>query len=94
MKRLVLGALALTAAAWTAPVRAADLQYAPRPAYTVNQPLNSFSWAGPYLGGNLGYDWGSVSNNPTKPSGFSAGGRRATIGRPGRGCSASRAIWR
>jgi outer membrane immunogenic protein len=54
-------------------VRAADLSYAPRPAYTVNQPLNSFSWAGPYLGGNLGYEWGSVSNNPTKPSGFVGG---------------------
>jgi outer membrane immunogenic protein len=76
MKRLVLGALALTAAVWASPVRAADLHYAPRPAYTVNQPLNSFSWAGPYLGGNLGYDWGSVSNNPTKPSGF-AGGAQA-----------------
>jgi outer membrane immunogenic protein len=73
MKRFVLGALALIAASWAAPVRAADLPYAPRPAYTVNQPLNSFSWAGPYLGGNLGYDWGSVSNNPTKPSGFVGG---------------------
>jgi outer membrane immunogenic protein len=73
MKRLVLGILALTAAGWAAPVRAADLSYAPRPAYTVNQPLNSFSWAGPYLGGNLGYEWGSVSNNPTKPSGFVGG---------------------
>jgi outer membrane immunogenic protein len=73
MKRFVLGVLALTAAGWAAPVRAADLSYAPRPAYTVNQPLNSFSWAGPYLGGNLGYDWGSVSNNPTKPSGFVGG---------------------
>jgi outer membrane immunogenic protein len=73
MKRFVLGILALTAAGWAAPVRAADLSYAPRPAYTVNQPLNSFSWAGPYLGGNLGYDWGSVSNNPTKPSGFVGG---------------------
>ena len=44
-----------------------------RRAYTVNQPLNAYSWAGPYLGGNLGYSWGSVSNNPTKPSGFSGG---------------------
>jgi outer membrane immunogenic protein len=73
MKRFVLGAFALTAAGWTAPSRAADLPYAPRPAYTVNQPLNLFSWAGPYLGGNLGYDWGTVSNNPTKPSGFVGG---------------------
>ena len=41
--------------------------------YTVNQPLNAFSWAGPYLGGNLGYQWGSVSNNATKPSGIAGG---------------------
>jgi outer membrane immunogenic protein len=73
MKRFVLGAVALTVAGSAAPLQAADLPYAPRPAYTVNQPLNIFSWAGPYLGGNLGYDWGSVSNNPTKPSGFSGG---------------------
>jgi outer membrane immunogenic protein len=33
----------------------------------------SFSWAGPYLGGNLGYAWGSVDNNATKPSGFVGG---------------------
>jgi outer membrane immunogenic protein len=44
-----------------------------RPPYTVNQPLNAYSWAGPYLGGNLGYAWGSVDNNPTKPSGFAGG---------------------
>jgi outer membrane immunogenic protein len=73
MKRLVLGAFALSAAGWSVPVRAADLPYAPRPSYTVNQPLNFYSWAGPYLGGNLGYDWGTVSNNPTKPSGFVGG---------------------
>jgi len=71
MKRFVVGAVTLTAAGLgAAPVAAADLPYAPRTAYTVNQPLNAFSWAGPYLGGNLGYQWGSVSNNPTKPSGF------------------------
>jgi outer membrane immunogenic protein len=70
MTRLVLGTAALLAAGWTATAGAADLPYAP---YTVNQPLNAFSWAGPYLGGNLGYEWGSVSNNPTKPSGFVGG---------------------
>src|SRR4029077_6438695 len=62
-----MGFLGLGAAA-----EAADL-YAPRAPYTVNQPLNAYSWAGPYLGGNLGYQWGSVSNNPTKPSGFAGG---------------------
>jgi outer membrane immunogenic protein len=71
MKGYAWGALAL-ALAGTASARAADL-YGSRAPYTVNQPLNAYSWAGPYLGGNLGYDWGSVSRNPTKPSGFIGG---------------------
>src|SRR5260221_357859 len=71
--RLVSRALALIAAGWTLSAQAADLNYGSRAPYTVNQPLNASSWAGPYLGGNLGYAWGSVDNNPTKPSGFSGG---------------------
>ena len=73
MRRIVLGAVALIAANWTVAAEAADLPYAPRAPYTVNQPLNVYSWAGPYLGGNLGYEWGSVSRNPTRPSGFAGG---------------------
>ncbi|MBP0114193.1 MULTISPECIES: outer membrane protein [Bradyrhizobium] len=73
MKRFVVGAAALVAAGWTASAEAADLNYGQRAPYTVNQPLNAYSWAGPYLGGNIGYEWGSVDNNPTKPSGFVGG---------------------
>ncbi|WP_164937502.1 outer membrane protein [Bradyrhizobium guangxiense] len=73
MKRLVVGAAALVAAGWTASAEAADLNYGQRAPYTVNQPLNAYSWAGPYLGGNIGYEWGSVDNNPAKPSGFVGG---------------------
>ena len=51
--------------------RAADLSHAPY--YTPEGPLSSFSWIGPYLGGNLGYEWGSASNNPTRPSGIAGG---------------------
>jgi outer membrane immunogenic protein len=72
MKRVVLGAMGMALLGLAASAEAADL-YAPRAPYTVNAPLNSFSWAGPYIGGNLGYEWGSVSNNPTKPSGFTGG---------------------
>ena len=95
MNRFVSGAVALIAAGWTVSAQAADL-YGSRAPYTVNQPLNAYSWAGPYLGGNLGYAWGSVDNNPTKPSGF-AGGVQAGYNwqSPGtRGCSASRATSR
>jgi outer membrane immunogenic protein len=71
MSRFVCGALALIAAGWTTSARAADLYGSP---YTVNQTLlRPDCWAGPYLGGNLGYAWGSVANNPSKPSGFVGG---------------------
>jgi outer membrane immunogenic protein len=72
MKRVALSALGMALLGFAAGAKAADM-YAP---YTVNQPLNAYSWAGPYIGGNLGYEWGSVRNNPTKPSGF-AGGAQA-----------------
>jgi outer membrane immunogenic protein len=53
---------------------AADL---PHPSYyTATAPLSAYSWTGLYLGGNLGYEWGATSNNPTRPSGF-AGGAQA-----------------
>ena len=71
--RIVWGAVAALVAGWAGAAQAADLSYGSRGPYTVNQPLNAFSWAGPYLGGNLGYDWGSVDHNPTKPSGLVGG---------------------
>jgi len=64
---------ALMTAGLTVSAQAADLGYAPRGPYTVNQPLNAYSWAGPYLGGNLGYAWGSVDNSLTKPNGIFGG---------------------
>ena len=77
MSRVVLRPLALIAAFWTMSAQAADFSYRPQTAYpgplTANYSLNRASWAGPYLGGHVGYAWGSVDNNPTKPSGFSGG---------------------
>jgi outer membrane immunogenic protein len=64
-------AVALLAAGWTIEAKGADFNYASRYT-TVNQPLN-YSWMGPYLGVNIGYAWGSVDNNLTKPSGFVGG---------------------
>src|SRR5580700_8692316 len=71
MNRITLVAAALIAA--VSSVQAADLSYGSRAPYTVNQPLNMYSWAGPYIGGNIGWDWGTVDNNPAKPSGFVGG---------------------
>jgi outer membrane immunogenic protein len=64
-----IGAIVLAATATTA--LAADFPRANY--YTAPAPLRSYSWVGPYLGGTLGYEWGSVSNNPTKPSGLEGG---------------------
>ena len=62
-------ALLLTFAAGAA--AAADL---PHPSYyTATAPLSAYSLTGPYLGGNLGYEWGTTSNNPTRPTGFAGG---------------------
>ncbi len=41
--------------------------------YTAPAPLSGYSWAGPYIGGTLGYEWGRVDNNPTRPSGLAGG---------------------
>ena len=31
-------------------------------------PYFAFSWAGPYVGTTLGYEWDSIDNNPTRPN--------------------------
>ena len=41
--------------------------------YTVPPSYSASSWAGPYLGAQFGYEWGTVSNNPTRPDGFQGG---------------------
>lgn len=67
--RIIAGAalwLSLGAAAF-----AADL---PVPNYySVPAAITPYNWAGPYLGGNFGYEWGWISNNGTKPSGLAGG---------------------
>ena len=35
--------------------------------------VSAYKWQGFYLGGNLGYQWGKVSNSPVSPSGFIGG---------------------
>jgi outer membrane immunogenic protein len=73
MSKIAFAAMALTAAGFTVSAQAADL-YGSRAPYTVSQPrLNGDWWGGPYIGGNIGYAWGSVDNNPANPSGFVGG---------------------
>jgi outer membrane immunogenic protein len=76
MKRMArAAALSMTVAGCAAsaakPAAAADIPHASY--YTAAAPLSAYSWTGPYLGGNLGYAWGTTSNNPTRPSGVAGG---------------------
>lgn len=60
--RAVLGPAAVAAALAIAVATAADAQ-----------TPGGYFWQGPYVGANLGYQWGRTSNNPTRPSGFAGG---------------------
>jgi outer membrane immunogenic protein len=74
MSKTIFSGMIVAALCVTASAQAADM-YARRPyaqPYTVSQPLAN-SWIGPYIGGNLGYGWGDVSNNGTQPSGVLGG---------------------
>jgi outer membrane immunogenic protein len=69
MRKSLFGA-ALAAVLIAGHAEAADIgypQYAPAPA-----PVQ-YRWLGPYFGANVGYQWGSVDNNPAKPSGIAGG---------------------
>ena len=66
MAKTLLAAALVVVALASAGVRAADFSpYAPAPRGT--------SWQGPYVGGNLGYQWGRVSNDPANPGGVAGG---------------------
>jgi outer membrane immunogenic protein len=71
MKKTIL-ALALAVAAVTAvtPVAAADL---PRGSAPYFPPAAGFNWSGAYVGANLGYTWGKVTNSSTSPGGLEGG---------------------
>jgi len=62
--------LGLAGAALAAtPALAADLGRS----YYAPAPYSAFSWAGPYVGANLGYQFGSVTNSGADPGGFAGG---------------------
>jgi outer membrane immunogenic protein len=71
-RKLAFGSALLLATAGGA--SAADFPASPY--YTAPAPnyySSAYNWIGPYVGATLGYEWGSVSNNPTHPTGVAGG---------------------
>ena len=68
MKKIASGCL-IAAALAAAPAYAADMSRS----YPAPAPYSAFSWAGVYLGANVGYQWGSVANSGADPNGFLGG---------------------
>lgn len=62
---------AVMAAAATAAV-AADLPRSQGPYYSSPAPVG-YNWIGPYVGANVGYQWGRTTNNATRPDGIEGG---------------------
>jgi outer membrane immunogenic protein len=71
MKKTILAmAVAMTAAGTAG---AADLPRGPAPYYAPTP--NVYNWTGAYVGLNLGYEWGKVTNSGIDPSGVAGGGQ-------------------
>jgi outer membrane immunogenic protein len=70
MLRVLCSVIALTPLFGVGGASAADMR---TPYYTAPGPVSSYSWTGPYLGGNLGYQWGTTTHNPTEPAGIAGG---------------------
>jgi outer membrane immunogenic protein len=51
--------------------RAADLPRNSAPYFSA--PAAGFNWSGGYVGANVGYNWGKITNTGTNPSGLEGG---------------------
>ena len=78
MKKTIIWAGLFVALA-TGSAAAADLNrgYYGAPAYAPPPP---YSWVGPYIGANLGFQWGEITGNPTEPVPGQCSATRRTTG--------------
>ncbi len=73
MKKLIL-ALTLAGLAVAAASTVASAADLPRSTSYYQAPAGTYyNWSGAYAGVNVGYQWGSVSNSVTRPSGLEGG---------------------
>jgi outer membrane immunogenic protein len=73
MRTRFLAAIAFALIGASDAAQAADYGYGRRAPYTVQPPLNGYSWAGPYVGGNVGYATGDITSSVASPSGITGG---------------------
>ena len=69
----VMAGLALLAAVGAA--QAADIPGVSRPYAAPARAYTAYNWMGPYIGANIGYQWGTATNSPNDPSGAILGGQ-------------------
>lgn len=72
MRKTIYGAATAAIVLAAGAATAADLPRGVAPYYAAPAPL-TFNWSGPYMGVNLGYQWGATTNNPTEPNGLAGG---------------------
>jgi outer membrane immunogenic protein len=65
-----IGTAAILLAATAEAGHGADL---PREPYRVAPPYPTYNWVGPYIGANLGFQWGTATNSGASPSGLMGG---------------------
>jgi outer membrane immunogenic protein len=71
MSRIVVGVATIVLGLATWGAAAADLSRGP--SYVTATPFGVYNWNGAYVGLNVGYQWGTVSNLPVRPSGVLGG---------------------
>jgi outer membrane immunogenic protein len=72
MKKTILAMTMVAMAAAAGTATAADLPRSSTPYYSP-APANAFNWSGAYVGGNVGYEWGKITNSNISPSGIEGG---------------------
>ncbi len=72
MRKSLSAAVVAAAMTLAADAGAADLQRGYQAPYAAPPPM-VYRWIGPYVGANIGYQFGSVSNTPVDPSGIAGG---------------------
>jgi outer membrane immunogenic protein len=71
-KPMAIGAVVIVLATALDAATAADIQRSPG-YYSAPAPYPVYNWVGPYIGANLGYQWGSATQSGADPSGFVGG---------------------